>query len=281
MIVLEELTKTFEKINAVNQVNLKIEKGVFFGLLGPNGAGKTTLIRMLSTLSPLTSGRITIGGTSMDREKTKMKSKIGIVPQHINLEWELSARENLELHGRLFGMKKGEITQRTNELLKFIDMGDRQNEIVKTFSGGMKRKLMIARALFHYPEVLLLDEPTVGLDPVARRKIWDLLKGLNKDGMTVILTTHYIEEAESLCSKIGFINNGRIAALDTPQNLIKQVGEFILEVFDENEGKTKYYFFPDRISAIEEAKMYRSNVNIRRANLEDTFIMLTSRKVAD
>lgn len=281
MIVLSELTKTFGKINAVDHVNLNIEKGVFFGLLGPNGAGKTTLIRMLSTLSPPTSGNISIGGISMNREKTKMKSQIGVVPQHINLEWELSARENLELHGKLFGMKKREIVQRVDELLEFIDMKDRQNEIVKTFSGGMKRKLMIARALLHYPKVLLLDEPTVGLDPVARRKIWDLMKGLNKEGMTVILTTHYIEEAEVLCSKIGFINGGRIVALDTPQNLIKKVGEFVLEIFDENEGKTKYQFFPDRISAIESAKTYHFSVNIRQANLEDTFIMLTNRKVGD
>ncbi len=279
MIELINLTKTYGELKAVNEMNLVIEKGEFFGLLGPNGAGKTTLIRMLSTLTPPTSGNIMINGVYLDRDKTRIKSKIGIVPQHTNLEPELTARQNLELHGRLFNMSGSEASKRADELLKFTDLTDRQNDISSKLSGGMKRKLMIARALFHYPDVLLLDEPTVGLDPMARRKLWDLMKGLNKNGMTVILTTHYIEEAEILCSRIGLINDGKIAALDSPKNLIKQVGEFVLEVFDKACGETKYYFFPDRISALEAAKDYDAGVNIRPSNLEDTFLMLTDRKV--
>ncbi len=279
MIEIEDLTKRYGKTVAVDHLNLSIPKGEFFGLLGPNGAGKTTLVRMLSTLTEPTSGRISIGGVQLDRNKIEVKSKIGVVPQHMNLEWELTALQNLQLHAKLFGLEKASSNAMMEELLHYIDLYERKNDLVKTFSGGMKRKLMIARALLHQPDVLLMDEPTVGLDATVRRKLWDLMKGLNKDGMTVILTTHYIEEAEVLCSRVGFMNQGKIVELDSPKNLVAKFGSFVLETFVD--GETKLQFFKDRESALAKAAEFEGSVNIRLSNLEDTFLMLTNRKVED
>lgn len=279
MIEIEDLTKRYGETVAVDHLNLHIEKGEFFGLLGPNGAGKTTLVRMLSTLTEPTSGRISIGGVPLDRNRIEVKSKIGVVPQHMNLEWELTVMQNLQLHAKLFGLEKESAGAKMDELLHYIGLYERRNDLVKTFSGGMKRKLMIARALLHQPDVLLMDEPTVGLDASVRRKLWDLMKGLNKDGMTVILTTHYIEEAEVLCSRVGFMNQGKIVELDAPKNLVEKFGSFVLETFID--GETKILFFKDRESALEKASEFNGSVNIRLSNLEDTFLMLTNRKVGD
>lgn len=279
MIEIEDLTKKYGETVAVDHLHLNIPKGEFFGLLGPNGAGKTTLVRMLSTLTKPTSGRIAIGGVPLDRNRIEVKSKIGVVPQHMNLEWELTAMQNLQLHAKLFGLEKEPANTMMEELLHYIGLYDRRNDLVKTFSGGMKRKLMIARALLHQPDVLLMDEPTVGLDASVRRKLWDLMKGLNKDGMTVILTTHYIEEAEVLCSRVGFMNQGKIVELDAPKNLVEKFGSFVLETFVD--GETKLLFFKDRESALEKASEFEGSVNIRLSNLEDTFLMLTNRKVGD
>jgi len=277
LIVFENLTKVYGTITAVDNLNFEIGKGEFFGLLGPNGAGKTTTIRMLNTLTAPTSGSILIDGRKMDRNVTEVKAKIGVVSQHLNLEGEMTAWQNLELHGFLYGLKKDIRRKRIEELLEFTGLSDRAKEMVRTFSGGMKRKLMIARALMHEPEILLMDEPTVGLDPAVRRKMWDLMKGLNKNGLTVVLTTHYIEEAEILCSRVGLMNSGKLIELDTPQKLIKKNGEFVLEYFEN--GETRSRFFNTRQEAIDSAAGMDGSVNIRPANLEDTFIKLTNRKV--
>ncbi len=279
MLVFENLTKKYGDITAVDKLNLKIEKGEFFGLLGPNGAGKTTTVRMLSTLTPASSGAIYIDGEKTDRNLTRVKAKIGVVPQHMNLEGELTAWQNLELHGCLYGIEKTKRRRRTEELLAFTELSDRKGDQVKSFSGGMKRKLMIARALMHEPEILLMDEPTVGLDAAVRRRMWDLMKGLNKDGLTVLLTTHYIEEAEALCTRVGLMNGGRLVELDTPQRLVKKSGSFVLECFEN--GETKSRFFDTREEAIGSAAKMTGSVNIRPANLEDTFIKLTNRKVEE
>lgn len=279
MIVIKDLTKKYGDKKVVDNLNLNIQKGEFFGLLGPNGAGKTTIIKMMTTLAKSTSGSITLDNIPIERNKTQVKSKIGVVPQHMNLDWQMSAVQNLELHGKLFGMEKKYMNERIHELLNYIDLYDRKDDIVNNLSGGMKRKLMIARALLHEPEVLLMDEPTVGLDVSVRRKLWDLMKGLNKNGMTVILTTHYIEEAEILCSRVGFMNSGKLIELDTPERLIRKSGQFVLEYFEH--GETKTSFFQDRESALKEATTINSSVNIRPSNLEDTFIMLTNRKVGE
>lgn len=277
MLVFENLVKKYGTVTAVDNLNLEIKKGEFFGLLGPNGAGKTTIIRMLSTLTPPTGGSIFVEGRKTDRNLTELKAEIGVVPQHMNLEPEMTAWQNLELHGALYGLKKEFRHKRINELMEFIDLADRTHDLVTKFSGGMKRKLMIARALMHVPKILLLDEPTVGLDAAVRRKMWDLMKGLNKNGMTVLLTTHYIEEAEVLCGRVGMMNGGRLIELDTPEKLIEKSGKFVLEYFEK--GETKSRFFDSREAAIDSAAGMEGSVNIRLANLEDTFIKLTNRKV--
>ncbi len=277
MLIIKELTKKYNNLVAVNNLNLIIEKGEFFGLLGPNGAGKSTTIRMISTLTPKTSGDIIINDKSMDRNLKEIKRKIGVVPQGNNLEVEMTAWENLELHGRLYNMPKAERRKRIQELLEFTELTERANNLVKEYSGGMKRKLMIARALMHSPELLLLDEPTVGLDAVARRKMWDLIKRLKKEGLTVLLTTHYIEEAEILCDRVGLIDGGALIELDTPKMLINKVGKYTVEYFED--GVTHEEFFENREEAAAFASKIEGSVNIRPSNLEDVFIKLTNRRV--
>ncbi len=277
MLIIKNLTKIYGSLTAVNELNLEIKRGEFFGLLGPNGAGKSTTIRMISTLTPKTSGDIIINGKSMDRNLKEVKMKIGVVPQGNNLEVEMTAWENLELHGRLYNMTKDIRSKRMQELLEFTELKERKNDIVKGYSGGMKRKLMIARALMHNPDLLLLDEPTVGLDAVARRKMWDLLKRLKNKGLTVLLTTHYIEEAEVLCDRVGLIDGGRLIELDSPQKLIQKVGKYTVEYFQN--GETKEEFFKDRNEAASFAAKLQGSVNIRPSNLEDVFIKLTNRRV--
>lgn len=279
MLIFENLTKKYGDITAVDNLNLDIKRGEFFGLLGPNGAGKTTTIRMLSTLTAPTSGTISVGGKKMDRNLSEVKRKIGVVPQYMNLDGELTVWENLELHGRLYGLPKNIRRGKIEELLKFTDLEDRAEAQARQLSGGMKRKLMIARALMHDPEILLMDEPTVGLDVAIRRKMWDLMKSLNKNGLTVLLTTHYIEEAEMLCERIGLLNGGKLVELDSPQRLIEKAGVYVLDYFEN--GETKSRFFDTREAALQEATGMEGSVKIRNANLEDTFIKLTNRKVGD
>ncbi|AFV10596.1 Nod factor export ATP-binding protein I [Thermacetogenium phaeum DSM 12270] len=279
MLVIKDLVKKYGDITAVDHLNLEIGKGEFFGLLGPNGAGKTTTVRMISTLTPMTSGSISIDGQSPDRNLTSVKLKIGVVPQHNNLESEMTAWENLEMHGRLYNMPKAIRRKRIVELLEFTELSDRAGDLVKTFSGGMKRKLMIARALMHRPELLLLDEPTVGLDPAVRRKIWDLLKSLSSNGLTVLLTTHYIEEAEILCHRVGLMDKGKLVELGSPDKLIEKVGKFVVEFFED--GETKREFFETRDDAVVFASKLHGSVKIRSSNLEDVFIKFTNRRVGD
>lgn len=277
MLKLVDLTKKYSNLIAVNQLNLTIEDGEFFGLLGPNGAGKTTTIRMISTLTPKTCGEIIINDESMDRNLTAIKIKIGVVPQHNNLESEMTAWENLEVHGLIYKMPKSIRRQKIDEILKYTELMDRKNDLVSKFSGGMKRKLMIARAMMHDPEILLLDEPTVGLDASARRKMWDLLKRLKTKGLTVLLTTHYIEEAEVLCDRVGLINGGSLVELDSPINLIHKVGKFAVENFIN--GETKEEFFDTREEAVVYSTTLQGSVKIRPSNLEDVFLKLTNRRV--
>ncbi|MDI3536401.1 MAG: type transport system ATP-binding protein [Eubacteriaceae bacterium] len=261
----------------MDHLNLEIKEGEFFGFLGPNGAGKTTTVRMISTITTKDSGDIVVDGDSVDRNLTSVKAKIGVVPQMNNLEPEMSAWENLEVIGILYGLSKEKRRKRIEELLAFIELSDRQDDLAKTYSGGMKRKLMIARALMHEPKLLLLDEPTVGLDAGARRKMWDLLKNLKSNGLTVLLTTHYIEEAEILCDRVGLINQGKLVQIDTPQNLIDEVGKITVEYFED--GKTQDIFFDSRDQAANYAKGIKTDVKIRASNLEDVFLKLTNRRV--
>jgi ABC-2 type transport system ATP-binding protein len=279
VIYTEDLTKKYGEFVAVDRLNLKVKAGEVFGLLGPNGAGKTTTIRMLTMLARPSGGRALINGFEITLDQLKVKKEIGVAPQHLNIDMELTAWENLELHGRLHKMLRPTRRQRIQELLAYVDLSERAHDLAGNFSGGMKRRLLIARALMHYPNILFLDEPTVGLDPQARRKIWELIRRMNADGMTVLLTTHYIEEAEMLCHRVGVMDYGHLIALGTPLELKKRVGEVVVET--SNQRDSDYRFFASREEALKYAAGLSENVLIREANLEDVFVELTGRRVGD
>ena len=218
MIRLENVTKKFEDFLAVDNLSFEILRGEVFGLLGKNGAGKTTTIKMLTTQLKPTAGKIYFENQPIEGNEQKIKSSLGIVPQHLNFDQDLTVGENLELHARLHHLPKAERQKKISELLKFVELEDVEKSFIKKLSGGMKRRLLIVRALIHSPQILFLDEPTVALDPQVRRRIWKLIERLKAQGITIILTTHYIEEAEFLCDRAAILNCGKLAALDTIKN---------------------------------------------------------------
>lgn len=277
MIELKQLTKRFGDRTAVDRLDLTIQDGELFGLLGPNGAGKTTTIRMLTTLTQITAGVANINGLALPKDEKAIKALLGIVPQHFNLDPDLSVAENLNLHGQLHHMSDAERRIRIAELLDYVDMADRCQENVRKLSGGMKRRVMIARALLHKPKILFLDEPTVGLDPQVRRRLWALIRRMNADGLTVLLTTHYIEEAEALCSRVAIMDKGKLIALDSPAALCERVGGYVVEWTPEEEMETK--FFRTRSEAGDFAGTLSSAATVRRSNLEDVFVEMTGRRV--
>jgi ABC-2 type transport system ATP-binding protein len=225
------LVKKFGTFAAVDGISFDVKEGEIFGLLGPNGAGKTTTISILSTITALTSGSATVFGRDVTKEKDPVRSSIGIVFQEPSLDDELSGRENLDLHARLYGVKGKEKTDSISRVLKLVELEDRANRQVRSYSGGMKRRLEIARGFIHQPKLLFLDEPTIGLDPQTRRKIWDYIKMLNEtEKVTIIITTHYLEEADELCDRIAIIDHGKIKALDTPERLKDSLGGDIIKV---------------------------------------------------
>ena len=214
---------------AVDNLSFDIKRGEIFGLLGKNGAGKTTTIRMLTLQTQPTSGDIFYLGKSVKDCAIEIKQIIGVVPQHINFDQDLTVGENMELHARLHHLNREDRQKRIKELLEYVELSDVINDGVRQLSGGMKRRLLIIRALIHCPQILFLDEPTVALDPQVRRKIWALILELKSQGVTIVLTTHYIEEAEQLCDRTAFINSGKLIALDTPDNLCRQYNKQTLE----------------------------------------------------
>jgi len=278
MIKLENVTKIYKQTVSVNKLNLHIRAGEFFGLLGPNGAGKTTTIRMLTALNMPTEGNILVNGCRVHRNDTRFKAEIGLVPQHINLEPELTVVENLRLHAMLYGIPPERARTRIEELLAFAGLEEKAGAVVNTLSGGMKRKVLIARALMHNPKILLLDEPTVGLDVFIRRKVWDLIKSLNARGITILLTTHYLEEAENLCSRIGLLKKGRLIMDGSPEELKQMVGPVVVEQF--RDDQTNLHFFNSRQEALEYAVALRDEFTIRQARLEDVFVKLTEERVS-
>lgn len=222
---IEELTRVYNTHIAVDHISLKIEPGEILGLLGPNGAGKSTTIKMLTTLLPPTSGTAKIYGFDIIQEPNKVRKEIGYVPQAISADGDLTGIENMRLSGKLYGLAKQERENRIEELLHFMGLEEFANNQVSNYSGGMIRRLEIAQALLHKPNVLFLDEPTVGLDPSARRVIWKRIEELRRSlGTTIFMSTHDMDEADQLCDMIAFMNNGRILVLDTPQNLKHTVG---------------------------------------------------------
>lgn len=279
MIEVNDLKKDYSGHMALDGVSFATDQGELFGLLGPNGAGKTTLIRLLCGNARRGSGTASICGLDVFLNPVKVKSKIGVVHQSNSLDNELTVWENLEVHGLMHKMSRQDRRDRIDEVLNFIALEEHRNRQVKKLSGGMKRRLMIGRALMHRPEVLFLDEPTVGLDPSIRRKIWALIRSISEAGATVLLTTHYIEEAEFLCRRVSFIDEGKIVSTDTPENFIRVLGKWAVDELVENELQSNY--FDSRSSADEFAASLNNSFSIRRVNLEDVFLNLTGRKIVD
>lgn len=277
MIELENLTKHYKQTRALNGITLSIQSGELFAYLGPNGAGKTTTIRILTGLTRLTSGKVRLNGHDVETETLSAKKQFGLVPQHTNLDSELTVYENLLIHGRLHHMPPGLIRERISSLLEYIELSDKTDTQAKVLSGGMKRRVMIARALLHRPAILFLDEPTVGLDPAIRRRIWALIKKIQQDGVTILLTTHYIEEAEFLADRVAFIDQGKLVALDTPHALMSDIGRWAMDQYEGDSMKTLY--FNSREAAGEYAANRETGFTLRRVNLEDAFLALTGKKV--
>lgn len=276
-IVVEGLRKDYGGVTALDGVSFTVPPGELFAYLGPNGAGKSTTIRILTGLTRKSGGRAVLGGADIDAEPIAAKRRCGVVMQHLNLDGDLSLAENMDIHGRLFGMDAADRRARTAELLEVVGLADRAERLVNTLSGGMKRRLMIARALMHRPSILFLDEPTVGLDADIRRRIWGLIKQIQKQGATVFLTTHYIEEAEFLADRVAFLDAGTIRALDTPRALIARVGGWAFDRLGA-EGMTTQYF-ADREAAQAAIAAADDALTLRRANLEDAFLTLTGKAV--
>ena len=215
-----QLTKTYNSLKAVDSLDISVESGEIFGLLGPNGAGKTTTISMLCTILKPTSGSATVGGFDIVREANKVRRSIGIVFQDPSIDDRLTGRENLYMHANLYGVHVSEQKERINRILKLVELDDRADDLLRTYSGGMRRRLELGRGLIHYPKVLFLDEPTVGLDPQTRDHIWKYIKELKEThDITVVLTTHYMDEADRLSDRIGIIDHGKMVILDTPSKL--------------------------------------------------------------
>lgn len=275
MIEIKNVVKKFKEKIAVDNVNLTIGDNEIFGILGKNGAGKTTLIRMMTMQLTPTAGKFFYDGEEADKNSVEIKKLIGVVPQHLNFDQDLNVAQNLELHARLFGMEKIERSRRIKELLDYMELSDCTNENIRKLSGGMKRRLLIARALIHKPKFLFLDEPTVALDPQVRRKIWSLIEDLRNEGVTIILTTHYIEEAEKLCQRIAILNKGKLVAEDSPKALCERLGRFT-GVVEGAEGKMYHYFQDDATAA--EFAANNGDINIRPTNLEDVFLEITGQK---
>ena len=271
----EDLKKSYKKVQALKGISFELRKGELFSLLGPNGAGKTTTIRILTGLIKPDGGSIFVFGEDITKNYISAKRLIGYVPQHINLDVELTVYENLLIHGLLFGMSLKEIKKRIDELLAFADLAQRRKTKVKDLSGGMKRRLLIIRALLHQPKILLLDEPTVGLDPHIRRKIWHLIKQIQEKGASILLTTHYMEEAEYLSDRVAFIFNGVIHRVGKPRELIEELGSYVIDIYTDDGVKTEY--FRDRQSAEKRMFELRSKANsfsLRRTTLEDVFMKI-------
>jgi ABC-2 type transport system ATP-binding protein len=312
IIRIEKITKVFQNtrtVVAVDDVSFTVRRGEIFGLLGPNGAGKSTLIRILTTLMKPTSGTASIESYDVSRDPEKIRARIGVCPQNSTLDLELSAYDNLDFYGRLQNVDDATLEARIPELLAMVDLADRAEARVSTFSGGMRRKLEIVRAFIHRPSILFLDEPTIGLDPESRREVWKQITYLNAEETTIILTTHYMDEAEKLCHRLAFMDQGKLISLDTPENLKRAMpgGDLIEIGFDElAEGIIpSIRAHPSVVSVeVKDQKLLISahagssllpqiladfsrlgtpvlSVSIRSPSLEDVFIYLTGKKLGD
>ena len=304
MVRASALRKTFGALVAVDGIDLEVPAGEAFGLLGPNGAGKSSTMRMIACVSPRTGGELTVLGADPDVDGPRIRARIGVVPQSDNLDGELTLRQNLQVYGRYFGYSRARCREKATELLEFAQLTERADEDVEPLSGGMKRRLTIARSLVNDPELLLLDEPTTGLDPQARHLLWDRLFRLKQQGTTLILTTHYMDEAEQLCDRLVVMDGGRIVAEGAPAQLIREhstrevlelrfaVGEQRSHVAGLEPLATRVEELPDRLLLYTDdgegalAEAHRRGVRpvsslVRRSSLEDVFLRLTGRSLVD
>jgi lipooligosaccharide transport system ATP-binding protein len=299
------LTKRFGDFTAVDGIDFELRRGEAFGFLGPNGAGKSSTMRMIGCVSPPTGGELTILGMNPVTQGPAIRARLGVVPQEDTLDAELTVRENLLIYGRYFGLPRPLITERTARLLDFVQLSERADDHVEPLSGGMKRRLTIARSLINEPEILILDEPTTGLDPQARHVVWDRLFRLKQQGVTLILTTHYMDEAEQLCDRLVVMDGGRIAAEGSPRELIetyssREVLELRFAVAEHELAAAKLAHAPaerievlaDRVLLyVEDGDAVLDEVRglglepltslVRRSTLEDVFLRLTGRRLED
>jgi lipooligosaccharide transport system ATP-binding protein len=299
-----QLTKKFGDFTAVDQIDFAVAPGEAFGFLGPNGAGKSSTMRMIGAVSPVTGGYLRVLGMDPDQDGPAIRARLGVVPQESNLDSELPVDENLLIYGRYFGLPRSTIKERIEELLDFAQLADRRKDVVDNLSGGMKRRLTIARALINQPELVLLDEPTTGLDPQARHVLWDRLYRLKQGGATLIITTHYMDEAEQLCDRLVVMDKGLIVAEGSPAELIRihssrEVVELRLAVGTQQAAAGQLAGIADRIEELpERVLLYTQDgdrtvelvhdlglepeaVVVRRSTLEDVFLRLTGRTLVD
>ncbi len=304
LVIARNLTKRFEALVAVDDVDFDVYAGEVFGFLGPNGAGKSSTMRMIGSVSPVSGGTLEVLGMDPARQGPHIRARLGVVPQEDNLDLELSVYENLLIYGRYFGLPKKVIDERIVELLDFAQLEERRNDRVEPLSGGMKRRLTIARGLINQPELLLLDEPTTGLDPQARHLLWDRLYRLKQQGVTQIITTHYMDEAEQLCDRLVIMDKGKIVAEGSPRQLIdrystKEVLELRFPVGTQEENASrldglakKMEVLPDRVllytddadhtsTLVHDRGLAPESTVSRRATLEDVFLRLTGRRLID
>ncbi|MCD5353933.1 ABC transporter ATP-binding protein [Kineosporia mesophila] len=299
------LTKEFGDFVAVDGIDIDVRRGEAFGFLGPNGAGKSSTMRMIGCVSPLTEGSLTLFGMDPEADGPAIRGRLGVVPQKDLLDEELTVRENLLVYGRYFGLSRSVVAGRADELLRFAQLSDRADSPVEPLSGGMKRRLTIARALINAPEILLLDEPTTGLDPQARHVLWDRLYRLKQQGVTLVLTTHYMDEAEQLCDRLVVMDGGRIVAEGSPRELIERYSsrevvevrypDFDLEPhrdqLDLGDLAERVEVLPDRLliythdgdavsRIVDQSPDRPVSVLVRRSSLEDVFLQLTGRSLA-
>ena len=270
MIETKNLTKKFDSFTAVVSLDLRIETGEFFGLLGPNGAGKTTTISLLSTLLLPTEGEILIDGQTLGRNRPDLKRKISVITQEYSMRQDMNMDEIMEYQGRLYFMPRKEIKRKTEELLDFCGLLPFRKRTVRKLSGGMKRKLMVCRALLTSPEILLLDEPTAGMDALSRRQMWNLLRQLNGKNLTILLTTHYMEEAQSLCNRVALMDHGKLEEINTPSGLIDGLGKYTVD--QETPEGAKSHYFHSREEAISFLSSLDGQCTLRETTLEDVFV---------
>jgi lipooligosaccharide transport system ATP-binding protein len=297
------LTKRFGEYVAVDGVDVDVQRGEVFGFLGPNGAGKTTTMRMIACVSPVTGGDLSVLGMDPRHDGPAIRARLGVVPQEDNLDTELTVWDNLLIYGRYFGLPVSVIRERAAELLRFARLDDRRDSRVDPLSGGMKRRLTIARALINRPDLLLLDEPTTGLDPQARHLLWERLYRLKRDGVTLVITTHYMDEAEQLCDRLVIMDEGRIVAEGSPRQLIdrhstREVVELRFAVPDQQDAAVprldglgariepvadRVLIYTDSgddtVAALSERGLHPESVLVRRSSLEDVFLLLTGRSL--